>query len=83
MAQWPSPAEGTSLNLDFIKADDLSTVWSETIQATPDTFFIDGKTQIANKLASSLNIQLGAKTSEEIGIETSRHSLHPWKGTSG
>ena len=58
----------TSLNLDFIKADDLSTVWSETIQATPDTIF-DGKTQIAGKLASSLNIQLGAKTSEEIGTK--------------
>ena len=58
----------TSLNLDFIKADDLSTVWSESIQATPDTIF-DGKTQIANKLATSLNIQLGAKTSEEIGTK--------------
>jgi len=58
----------TSLNLDFIKADDLSTVWSETIQATPDTIF-DGKTQIANKLATALNIQLGAKASEEIGTK--------------
>ena len=55
----------TSLNLDFIKADDLSTVWSETIQATPDTVF-DGKSQIAAKLASSLDIQLGAKTAKDI-----------------
>jgi TolB-like protein/TPR repeat protein len=58
----------TSLNLDFIKADDLSTIWSETIQATPDTVF-DSKIQIATKLASSLNIQLGAKTSEAIGTK--------------
>ena len=58
----------TSLNLDFIKADDLSTVWSESIQATPDTIF-DGKTQIATKLATSLNIQLGVKTSKEIGTK--------------
>jgi len=56
----------TSLSLDFIKADDLSTVWSESIQATPDTVF-DSKSQIATKLAGSLNIQLGAKTAEDIG----------------
>ena len=58
----------TSLNLDFIKANDLSTIWSETIQATPDTVF-DSKIQIAMKLASSLKIQLGDKTSEAIGTK--------------
>ena len=58
----------TSLSLDFIKADDLSTVWSESIQATPDTVF-DSKSQIATKLAGSLNIQLGAKTAEDIGTK--------------
>jgi len=55
----------TSLSLDFINADDLSTIWSESIQATPDTVF-DTKSQIATKLAGSLNIQLGAKTTEDI-----------------
>ena len=58
----------TSLNLDFIKADDLSTVWSETIQATPDTVF-DSKIQIATKLANSLDIQIAEKTSEAIGTK--------------
>ena len=60
----------TSLSLDFIKADDLSTLWSESIQATPDTVF-DSKSQIATKLAGSLNIQLGAKTAEDI---SNRHT---------
>ncbi len=55
----------TSLNLDFINADNLSNVWSEHIEATPATVF-DGKGQIASKLASSLDIQLGSKTSENI-----------------
>jgi len=55
----------TSLSLDFINADDLSTIWSESIQATPNTVF-DSKSQIATKLAGSLNIQLGAKTTEDI-----------------
>ena len=36
----------TSLSLDFINADDLSTVWSESIQATPDPV-CDSKSQIA------------------------------------
>ena len=58
----------TSLLIDFIKANDLSTIWSETIQATPDTVF-DSKIQIAMKLASSLKIQLGDKTSEAIGTK--------------
>ena len=58
----------TSLSLDFIKADDLSTVWSEILQSTPAAIF-DSKTQIATKLAGSLNIQLGAKTSEDIGTK--------------
>jgi TolB-like protein/Flp pilus assembly protein TadD len=55
----------TSLNLDFINADNLSNVWSEHIEATPDTVF-DGKGQIASKLANSLDIQLGSNTSENI-----------------
>ncbi|SVB24876.1 uncharacterized protein METZ01_LOCUS177730, partial [marine metagenome] len=55
----------TSVNLDFINANDLSTLWSESIQATPETVF-DSKGQIAIKLASSLDIQLGSKTSENI-----------------
>jgi TolB-like protein len=56
----------TSLLLDFINASDLSYIWSETIQATPKTMF-DSKTQIATKLASSLNIQIGEKTALDIG----------------
>jgi TolB-like protein len=60
----------TSLNLDFINAIDLSTLWSESIQATPETIF-DGKGQIASKLASSLDIQLGSQASETIN---SRHT---------
>ena len=58
----------TSLNLDFIKANDLSTLWSESIQATPETIF-DSKTKIAAKLSTSLNIQIGTKTSAEIGAK--------------
>ena len=58
----------TSLLLDFIKSDDLSSVWSETIQATPASIF-DSKKQIATKLAGSLDIELGAKTSEDIGAK--------------
>ena len=58
----------TSLLLDFINANDLSYVWSETIQATPKTMF-DSKTQIATKLASSLNIQIGEKTALDIGTK--------------
>jgi TolB-like protein len=58
----------TSLLLDFINASDLSYIWSETIQATPKTMF-DSKTQIATKLASSLNIQIGEKTALDIGTK--------------
>ena len=58
----------TSLNLDFIKANDLSTLWSESVQATPDTIF-DSKTKIAAKLSTSLNIQMDVKTSAEIGTK--------------
>ncbi len=60
----------TSLSLDFIKADNLATIWSEIIQSTPSTVF-DSKTKIAIKLANSLDIQIGAKTSKDIG---SRHT---------
>ena len=60
----------TSLSLDFINADDLSTIWSESIQASPEKVF-DSKNQIASKLAGSLNIQLGAKTAEDI---SNRHT---------
>ena len=58
----------TSLNLDFIKANDLSTLWSESVQATPDTIF-DSKTKIAAKLSTSLNIQIDVKTSAQIGTK--------------
>jgi len=58
----------TSLLLDFINASDLSYIWSETLQATPKTMF-DSKTQIATKLASSLNIQIGEKTALDIGTK--------------
>ena len=57
-----------TLSLDFINANDLSTVWSDTIQATPGTVF-DSKTRIATKLASSLNIQIGEKTALDIGTK--------------
>jgi TolB-like protein/Tfp pilus assembly protein PilF len=57
-----------TLSLDFINANDLSTVWSDTIQATPGTVF-DSKTRIATKLASSLNIQIGEKTVVDIGTK--------------
>ena len=57
-----------TLNLDFINANDLSTVWSDTVQATPGTVF-DSKTRIATKLASSLNIQIGEKTALDIGTK--------------
>ena len=57
-----------TLSLDFINANDLSTVWSDTIQATPGTVF-DSKTRIAIKLASSLNIQIGEKTAVDIGTK--------------
>jgi TolB-like protein/Tfp pilus assembly protein PilF len=57
-----------TLSLDFINANDLSTVWSDTIQATPGTVF-DSKTRIATKLATSLNIQIGEKTAVDIGTK--------------
>jgi TolB-like protein/Tfp pilus assembly protein PilF len=57
-----------TLSLDFINANDLSTVWSDTIQATPGTVF-DSKTRIATKLATSLNIQIGEKTALDIGTK--------------
>ena len=57
-----------TLNLDFINANDLSTVWSDTVQATPGAVF-DSKTRIATKLASSLNIQIGEKTAVDIGTK--------------
>ncbi len=60
----------TSLSLDFINARNLSTVWSESIESTPDSIF-DGKGQIASRLARSLDIQLGSRISANI---KSRHT---------
>ena len=58
-------SEKVSINLDFINADDLSVVWSDSIQAKPERVF-DSKGNIASKVAKSLNIQLGSKTTDTI-----------------
>ena len=58
-------AEKVSINLDFINANDLSVVWSYSTQAKPESVF-DNKGDIASKVAKSLNIQIGSKTTDTI-----------------
>ncbi len=63
-------AEKISINLDFINANDLSVVWNDSIQAKPERVF-DSKGDIASKVAKSLNIKIGSKTTDTIN---SRHT---------